>query len=290
VFTNPRPAASVLTNSFEDDYGEVHEDPVLLAQRRAMWELEKKEILRRTAGLGGAQVPGPQDGHGSGTPNGVLTPSPLPRPSASGEGNDNGSIPRLLDVGCGTGEFLARLGEHFEVYGTDVSRRYLALAQERYGLPHLHAGRLPEAGFAPDFFDVVQVRGVLQVSPDPAALLREAFRITRPGGLLIVSATPNIESPAARVFKGNFRMMAPDLMVYDFSPGTLRRMVEQAGYRVEGFSFPYVGTPYFRWYQGAEFAWRAGKLWVRRALRKSTEGIRSPAFWGSMMTCYARKA
>ncbi|MBU0606316.1 MAG: class I SAM-dependent methyltransferase, partial [Armatimonadetes bacterium] len=260
VFTNPRLPVSALHDSYEEDYGEVHEDPVLLVQRRVMYEIEREELKRWTAGR---MISGPSNGHGRG---------------------------RLLDVGCGTGEFLALLREDFEVYGLEVSQRYLRLARERYGLPHLVAGELTAAGFEPAFFDVVQMRGVLQHLPDPLGQLREACRVTKPGGLLVVSATPNIASPAARVFGPNFRLLAPDQMVYNFSPWTLRRMVETAGYRVERFTFPYVHTPYFRWWQPLEFVGAAAKLAWRRMAGRGTEDLKSPAFWGSMMTCIARKA
>jgi len=207
----------------------------------------------------------------------------------SGPSNGHDSRMRFLDVGCGTGEFLSLLQDDFEVHGVEVSQRYLQISRERYGLPHLVHGELTTAGFEADFFDVVQMRGVLQHLPDPLGQLREAHRVAKPGGLLIISATPNIASPAARVFGPNFRLLAPDQMVYDFSPRTLRQMLQTAGYEVERFRFPYIRTPYFRWTQPLEFAWLAMKLAGRKIASRDTSDIRSPAFFGSMMTCLARK-
>lgn len=277
VFTNPRLPQAALTAAYEEDYGAAHEDPVLLAQRRRMYQLERVDILK--------MVDGERRSHRR------LLRSLMPSPSLrSGEGNVNGaSGRRFLDVGCGTGEFLALMRDRFEVYGVEVSRAYLRMARERYALPHLSAGELTDADFESDFFDVVQMRGVLQHLPDPLGQLREAFRVTKPGGLLVISATPNIASPAARVFGANFRLLAPDQMLTNFSPRTLRAMLEQAGYQVERFSFPYVTTPYFRWTQPAEFAWLALKVRLRRLLKQDVTGLRSPAFFGSMMTCLARK-
>jgi len=236
VFTNPRLPVSALHESYEEEYGDVHEDEALLTQRRRMYEIERGEIVRMAKG-------GPP-------PALRADPSPQGRGTANG---DDSARPRFLDVGCGTGEFLALLQEDFDVYGVEVSQRYLKIAAERYSLPHLVAGELTGAGFEADFFDVVQMRGVLQHLPDPSAQLAEALRVTRPGGLIVISATPNIASPAARIFRAHFRLLAPDQMVYDFSPRTLRLMLEKAGYRVERFAFPYVRTPYFRWYQPAQF-------------------------------------
>jgi SAM-dependent methyltransferase len=261
VFTNPRLPGAALHESYEEDYGEQHEDPVLLAQRRQMYELEREDLRRWTAGR---LVAGPSHGEGG--------------------------RPRFLDVGCGTGEFLSLLAEDFEVYGVEVSQRYLQIARERYGLPHLIHGELTTAGFEADFFEVVQMRGVLQHLPDPLGQLREACRVTKPGGLIVISATPNIASLAARVFRAHFRLLAPEQMVYNFSPTTLRALLEKTGYKVERFAFPYVRTPYFRWTQPLEFAWLAAKLAGRQIAGRPTDDIRAPAFFGSMMTCVARKA
>lgn len=193
---------------------------------------------------------------------------------------------RFLDVGCGTGEFLAAMAGDFDVYGVDVSQTYIRHGQEQLGLANLRVGQLSEAGLASEFFEVVQMRGVLQHLPDPTAQLREAHRVLKPGGLLIISATPNIGSPAARVFREQFRLLSPDQMLYNFSPSTLRGMLDKTGFVSLSVRFPYLQTPYWHWYDGLNFAWLA----LRRLLGGEASRIKSPPFPGSMMTCYAVKA
>jgi len=196
---------------------------------------------------------------------------------------------RLLDVGCGPGDFLALLADRFEVYGVDVSHVYVQHAREKLGLENVHLGELTEAAFPDAFFDVAQMRGVIQHLPDPLGQVREAFRVTKPGGLLIVSATPNIESWCARIFRERHRLIAPDHMVYDFSPRTLRRLLEKAGYIVQQFAYPYLLTPYFRWRQAFEFIRLSALIGLERIIPPLRFNLRSPPFWGNMMTCYARK-
>jgi SAM-dependent methyltransferase len=171
----------------------------------------------------------------------------------------------------------------------DVSRTYIEYGRQTLGLRNLHAGQLSTAGFAEDFFDVVQMRGVLQHLPDPLGQLREAHRVLKPGGLLIISATPNVASPAARAFRGNFRILSPDQMLYNFSPTTLRKMLEKAGFSVTAFSFPYFSTPYWHWYDAISFVALLLRLRVTRLTGGDTSRIKSPPFPGSMMTCYATK-
>lgn len=263
IFTNPRLPLAFLRQSYEESYSASHEDPVLLAQRRRMYELERQELVkliknRQARGL----FPIPPNGEKWG---------------------------RFLDVGCGTGEFIAGLQDIFDVYGTDISQHYISYARQQYALSQLFAGELAEIGFPDNFFAVVQMRGVLQHLPDPLGAVCEAYRITKPGGLFVISATPNIASPAARVFKAYFRLLAPDQMLYNFSPQTLRLLLQKAGYHILCFKFPYLHTPYFRWTHIPEFAYKALKLSLQRFRRKENSSLRSPPFFRSMMICYAYK-
>ncbi|MHB8995075.1 MAG: class I SAM-dependent methyltransferase [Armatimonadota bacterium] len=237
-----------LMNCYEAEYSVQHQDQDLLRQRRLMYEVERRDILRR--------VPGG----------------------------------RFLDVGCGTGEFLAALADDYDVYGVDVSRTYIEYGGQELGLTNLWVGQLSTVGFADDFFDVVQMRGVLQHLPDPLGQLREAHRVLKPGGLLLITATPNIASPAARAFRGNFRLLAPDQMLYNFSPETLREMLKKAGLTVNAFSFPYFNTPYWHWWDGIAFFALLLRLKFRHATGGDSSTIKSPPFPHSMMNCYAIKS
>jgi ubiquinone/menaquinone biosynthesis C-methylase UbiE len=248
VYTDPRPVLEALMNCYEAEYSIQHQDQELLRQRRLMYEVERRDLLKR--------VPGG----------------------------------RFLDVGCGTGEFLAALAEDFDVYGVDVSRTYIEYGRDKLGLTNLHVGQLSSARFADDFFDVVQMRGVLQHVPDPLGQLREAHRVLKPGGLLLITATPNIASPAARAFRGNFRLLAPDQMLYNFSPKTMREMLKKAGFAVDTFTFPYFSTPYWHWWDGFSFVALLLRLKFRHLTGGDTSAIKSPPFPHNMMNCYARKS
>lgn len=194
---------------------------------------------------------------------------------------------RFLDIGCGTGEFLALMSDRFEVYGVDVCEGYVEYGRQHLGLTHLALGELHDAGFPDSYFDVVQMRGVLQHLADPLGAAREALRVTRPGGLLVVSATPNIASLCARLYRHHFRLLAPDYMLYNFSPTTLRRLLTRAGWEVRRIAFPYMMTPYFRWWQGLEVLIDAVWMVVQGLPGVPPFDRRSPPFYGNMMTCYA---
>jgi ubiquinone/menaquinone biosynthesis C-methylase UbiE len=94
----------------------------------------------------------------------------------------------VLDVGCGTGGYLARYAEAgAAVVGVDRSRAMLQRAAARLDGRVIEgdAFRLPlDAGR----FDLAVVSMVLHELPaaDRRALLAEARRVTRPGGALLV--------------------------------------------------------------------------------------------------------
>lgn len=106
----------------------------------------------------------------------------------------------VLDLGCGAGRdcfVLARLvGEEGRVVGVDmtpqqldVARRHAAFHAERFGYatPNTEflAGdieALDELGLAAGRFDVIVSNCVINLVPDKARVLAEAWRLLRPGG------------------------------------------------------------------------------------------------------------
>jgi SAM-dependent methyltransferase len=95
---------------------------------------------------------------------------------------------RVLDAGCGTGEFAealaARLG--VEVVCVDQSPRMAELARGR-GLDAVVA-RLEELPFPDGAFDAAHTSWVLHFLPDLDAGLAELARVLRPGGRLVALA------------------------------------------------------------------------------------------------------
>ena len=102
----------------------------------------------------------------------------------------------LLDLGCGSGSFLAAIGaEHTEVVGVDIAMRWLIIAKKRledegFGLIPLACACAERLPIAPESLTDVIAGDVIEHVGDQRATLFEAFRVLKPGGKLFL-ASPN---------------------------------------------------------------------------------------------------
>jgi len=92
---------------------------------------------------------------------------------------------RILDAGCGLGLYVRALRRFSdEVYGVDIDPERIAQASRE--LPNLQVAPAEALPFEDNFFDVVLSHEVLEHVNDDRAAAREAVRVLRPGGRLIV--------------------------------------------------------------------------------------------------------
>jgi ubiquinone/menaquinone biosynthesis C-methylase UbiE len=108
-----------------------------------------------------------------------------------------GRLPRVLDVACGTGLLLKQLLAQvpgIEAYGLDASPDMLA--QARVALqdqPHVHLecmqirkGMASNLPYAQEHFDLITCTNALHDIPEAVALLSGLGRLLAPGGQLVV--------------------------------------------------------------------------------------------------------
>lgn len=91
---------------------------------------------------------------------------------------------RVLDTGCGTGNYLVALEKQTGCrgYGIDPSEEMLARARPRSSIIEFKVGKAERLEFADTSFDLVMSTDVIHHVRDRAAYFREAFRVLKPGG------------------------------------------------------------------------------------------------------------
>ncbi len=92
---------------------------------------------------------------------------------------------KVIDVGCGTGDFLKSF-QPIEYVGLDISHQMAKIAHQKYGRAFIVAN-MHSLPFPDNYFDtLVSMYGPISYSLAPQELIQEFARVIRPEGSLIV--------------------------------------------------------------------------------------------------------
>jgi SAM-dependent methyltransferase len=135
---------------------------------------------------------------------------------------------RVLDIGCGDGDFLAHLkARGWETYGVEFSDAGCKLARAK-GIT-VHQGELSAAHFPEGFFDVVTIWHVLEHLPAPTTELAEVQRILSDDGLLAIEV-PNSGSLTFKLCRERWWPLDIPRHLQHFTPLTLQKLLQQVGF------------------------------------------------------------
>jgi SAM-dependent methyltransferase len=194
VFLNPQPDDEVLAAIYSADYfldlSLGHEPP------------QVSELKRRTAGL-------------------YL--------EALAEYDDRRSG-KLLDVGCGNGEFLLEASRRgFEIEGLDVSRHAVETANLVLGREGAKCSTIERADLLDHHFDVCVCADVVEHTRNPAEFLSHVHRVLKPNGVLLL-ITPALDCWQSRFMGQNWYEFKTEHLHY-FSRSTLENLLARTGFR-----------------------------------------------------------
>jgi SAM-dependent methyltransferase len=170
------------------------------------------------------------------------------------------SAPKLLDIGCGQGYVLEHaLQRGWNGYGLEGSREWAQKTAARLGV-QVYSQRVEDADLPEKWFDVVFSDSVIEHLPDPAVMMKMAWRVLKPGGVAYF-VTPNADA-----LVNHFRGMAFQLVgsrrspfidplcspyhVVGFTPRSIAALAKRSGFEVRHL-----------WVRHGGDEWRKEKKW-----------------------------
>lgn len=171
---------------------------------------------------------------------------------------------RILDLGAGTASSSASLAASgAEIVAADFSAGMLEEGRRRHGeLPNLSfvqadAMDLP---FGDAEFDAVTMSYAIRNVNDPKKVLAELFRVTKPGGRLVIT---EFSTPPSKLFRGFFGF---------YNSQVLPRIARVASSNAEAYD--YLNESIKDWPEQKTFAsWIREAGWIDVAWRNLTFGI-----------------
>jgi 2-polyprenyl-3-methyl-5-hydroxy-6-metoxy-1,4-benzoquinol methylase len=133
----------------------------------------------------------------------------------------------VLEVGCGSGEFLAFLKERaWEGMGIEANEEYVRYAAEKYGIKIIPS-LFEEAELPNESFDVILMLHIIEHLANPRFALEKAARLLKPGGILVLE-TPRFDTIWFRILRHRERSILQDHLYY-FTPKSISDMISTSG-------------------------------------------------------------
>lgn len=195
--TDPRPTPQTIGAFYPSDYGPYHSAPSVPRIKPPAWHRRLKARIHRFFGRDLRRLPDMPPGH-------------------------------MVEIGCSSGAYLVEMrARGWSVEGIEFSEqaasvtRSLGIAVQTASVETAHAPNRPA--------DVLAAWMVLEHLHEPVASLRQLRGWLQPGGTL-VGVVPDASALERRVFGEYWYALQLPTHLYHFTPRSLRRVFEQAGW------------------------------------------------------------
>ena len=142
---------------------------------------------------------------------------------------------RLLEIGIGYGGFMTLAAQHgWEATGVELSRYAAKHVRDRFGHTVI-CGSIETADLPAAAYDLVHLSHVLEHLANPLAVLGRIRALLAPAGVLIIEVPNELENLYVRLRRASGWLRPYPVRsthITFFTPQSLRRMLERAGFAV----------------------------------------------------------
>ncbi|OGW84229.1 MAG: hypothetical protein A2987_06125 [Omnitrophica bacterium RIFCSPLOWO2_01_FULL_45_10] len=150
---------------------------------------------------------------------------------------------RILDVGCGRGEFLHVAAERgWEAVGTDISKSFVGYARQNFNA-NAFVGDLEKIDLPPEYFDAVSLISVIQYIQNPMKTLKKINSLLNKKGVLYIETTNEdaLLFRAGDLFQSlkegektttHLSPLFPSFQMYGFNKQAISRALEKTGFQI----------------------------------------------------------
>ena len=137
---------------------------------------------------------------------------------------------KLLDFGCGVGDFLLiAQREKWQVGGIEISKLAAQKANQKLEQNCVITGNLKSKNLPVSTYDVVTCYHVIEHLLEPIKTLKLIYKMLKPGGVIFLE-TPNIGSIGARLKGKNWSQIMPPEHINYFTHKSIRYALKEVGF------------------------------------------------------------
>ncbi len=149
---------------------------------------------------------------------------------------------KLLEIGCAYGFFLQEARREFDVYGMEMAQSAVEYCH-RNGLANVQAGAVTRRYLEDNGpFDAIVMLDVIEHIDDVVSLINLMTCFLKPGGVVLIT-TGDWNSLFARLTGASWRLIAPPLHLWYFTPQGLGKMFGRFGCHMAHLSHPWKRVP-----------------------------------------------
>jgi len=173
----------------------------------------------------------------------------------------------LLDVGCGTGNFLNAAQKKYDVWGIDFNRESINIARERHGLKNVSAKSIEEltSENKDKKFDIITSFEVFEHQEAPGALIGKLKDLLAPRGYLALSV-PNRDTFFNPLHDAD---MPPNHLTW-WNVRSMKSFLERNGFEVVSVYPRYINSDTLADFIELTVRFGIGKFLLKGFMRAST--------------------